>query len=68
MRIAFEALIKQINIKSLVTGDKEAWMTLRLQDKSVKDEILNSLNTLQRGDRQVMVVIMDKKEEDCKKQ
>jgi len=62
MKIAFEALIKMVTTKSLVSGDKEAEIKLRLQDDNVKDEILNSINSLQRADKQVVVVIMDKKE------
>ncbi len=61
MEIAFEALIKMITIKSLVSGDKEAEIRLRLQDRAVEDETLNALNKLQRADKQVMVVIMDEK-------
>ncbi len=62
LKIAFEALIKSINNKSLVSGDKESWVTLRLQDKNVSDEILNTINSLHRGDKNVMVVIMEKEE------
>jgi len=62
MKIAFKALIKMLTIKSLVSGDKEAELKLRLQDENVKDEILNTLNSLQRADEMVMVVIMDKSE------
>jgi len=51
-----------LTIKSLVSGDKEAELKLRLQDENVKDEILNTLNSLQRADEMVMVVIMDKSE------
>lgn len=59
MKIAFKALIKQVNNKSLVSGDKESWVTLKLQDENVKDEILNTINSLQDPTEQVMVVIMD---------
>jgi len=62
MKIAFEALIKKMTIKSLVCGEKEAELVLRMQDKNVEDKILNAINSLQRADKQVMVVIMDKKE------
>ncbi len=62
MKIAFKALIKQVAIKSLVSGDKEAEVKLRLQDENVKDEILNSINALQMPDKQVMVVIMEGEE------
>lgn len=59
-KIAFEALIKLIKTKSLVSGDKETEVTLRLQGENVKDIVLNSLNSLQRADEMVMVVIIKK--------
>lgn len=58
MKIAFNALIKKVDIRSLVSGDKEAWLTLRLQDENVKVEILNALNSLHNPQEDVMVVIM----------
>ena len=62
MKIAFEALIKSVNNKSLVSGDKESWVTLRLQGDNVSDEILNSINSLQDPTEEVTVVIMEKGE------
>ena len=62
MKIAFKALIKQVNNKSLVSGDKETWVTLKLQDENVRVEILNALNELQDPQKDTMVVIMDEKE------
>ena len=62
MKIAFKALIRSVNNKSLVSGDKETWITLRLQGDNVKDEILNSLNSLQNPQEEVMIVMMDKVE------
>lgn len=62
MKIAFKALIKQVNNKSLVSGDKESWITLKLQDENVKDDILNPINSLQDPQKEVMVVMMDEKE------
>ena len=59
VKIAFRALIKNVNNKSLVSGDKETWVTLRLQDENVKDEILNALNFLQDPTAERMIVIMD---------
>ncbi len=59
MKIAFKALIKQVNNKSLVSGDKETWVTLKLQDENVRVEILNALNELQDPQKDMMVVIMD---------
>lgn len=62
MKIAFKALIKNVNNKSLVSGDKETWVTLKLQDENVKVEILNALNELQDPQKDMMIVIMDEKE------
>lgn len=59
MRIAFKALIKQLNIKSLVCGEKEARLTL---DFKPTDEIIDSLNKLQKPDEMIMAVIMDEDE------
>jgi len=61
VKIAFRALIKNVNNKSLISGDKETWVTLRLQDENVKDEILNALNFLQDPTAERMIVIMDGK-------
>ena len=62
MKVAFKALIRSINNKSLVSGDKETWITLRLQGDNVKKEILNALNELQDPTEERMVVIMGEKE------
>lgn len=62
MKIAFKALIKNVNNKSLISGDKETWVTLKLQDENVRVEILNALNELQDPQKERMVVIMDEKE------
>lgn len=59
MKIAFKALIRQTQIKSLVSGDKEAWVSLKLTGDNVKDEILNSINSLQDPTEEVTVVFMD---------
>lgn len=61
MKIAFKALIKQVSIKSLRSGDKGAIVQLELQDENVSDDILNSINSLQDPTRAVMVVIMKDK-------
>ena len=57
MKVAFEALIKQLTIKSLVCGEKEARLLLEFKPK---DEDINTLNKLHKPDDQIMVVIMDK--------
>ena len=61
MKVAFEALIKDINNKSLVSGDKATRVILEF-DSDKKLDILNSLNELHQADKTVTVVIMDKKE------
>jgi len=58
MKVAFEALIKSITTKSLVSGDKATRLLLEF-DSNDKNKTLNNLNILQRGDRSVAVVIYD---------
>jgi len=62
VKVAFEALIHQINSRSLVCGEKQTVLSLKMQDVNVSDEILNALNTLHRADSTVMVVLMDKQD------
>ena len=59
MRTAFEALIKEIKNKSLVSGDKATRIVLEF-DSDKKLDILNSLNELHYADKNITVVIMDK--------
>ena len=61
MKVAFKALIKTINHKSLVSGDKSTSVTVMF-DSANETETLNELNKLQIADGLVMVVIMDEKE------
>ena len=61
MKIAFEAMIKAINNKSLVSGDKATRVILEF-DSNKKLNVLNSLNELHDAAKDIMVVIMDKKE------
>ena len=58
MKTAFKALIKQISVKSLVSGDKECRLLLEFLPKN---EILNILNQIHSADKMVYVVVMDKK-------
>ena len=60
MKVAFEALIKDINNKSLVSGDKVTRVILEF-DSDKKLDILNSLNELHQADKNITVVIMDNK-------
>jgi len=61
MKVAFEAMIKAINNKSLVSGDKATRVTLEF-DSTKELLTLNSLNALHQADSNVTVVIMDKEE------
>lgn len=59
-RIAFEALIQEVHIKSLRSGDKGARITLELDNPS--DDLLSKLNELHKADRFVAVAIAEIKE------
>jgi len=56
MEVNFEALIKELKIKSLVSLDKEARIILQFQPT---DDILNKLNQIHKPDELVKVVIKD---------
>ncbi|MBA7586563.1 hypothetical protein ES708_28565 [subsurface metagenome] len=56
MQVKFEALIKQITSKSLVSLDKETRLILQFQPS---EDILNKLNVLHKPDELVKVVISD---------
>jgi len=56
MKIAFEALIKQLNVKSLVSGDKEARLILQFLPT---DDILDKINRLHKADDTITAVLMD---------
>ena len=60
MKVAFPALIKQLTVKSLVCGDKEARLTLQFLPT---DDILDTINKLHKADDSIMIVLMDEKEE-----
>jgi len=57
MKVAFEALVKKMSVKSLVSGDKEAELVLRFIPTV---EILDGLNRLHRADETVNVEISGK--------
>jgi len=56
MQVKFEALIKQITSKSLVSLDKETRLILQFQPS---EDILNKLNILHKPDELVEVVVSD---------
>ena len=57
MKVGFEALIQQVAIKSLRTGDKSARITLEIDSPS--DDLLDSINRLHRADKLVGVAIAE---------
>jgi len=57
MKVAFKALVKQMKIRSLVSGDKEAEMILRFLPT---DDMLDSINRLHKADDEIFIVLMDK--------
>jgi len=56
MKVSFEALIKELKIKSLVSLDKEARLVLQFQPT---DDVLDKLNRIHKPDEVVRVVISD---------
>lgn len=56
MRVEFKALIKQLTIKSLVSGDKEARLLLEFIPEP---EMLNTINQLHRADDLIKIVLED---------
>ena len=58
MKVMFEALIKQNTIKSLVSGDKAARLTLEFDAEN--DETIDKINRLHRADETVTVIIGSK--------
>ena len=61
LKIAFDALIKQITTKSLVSGDKATRIILEIDSPS--DEVLNNINQLHRADGTLKVVFIESEEE-----
>ena len=59
MKVAFEALIMQNNIKSLRSMDKEA--RLILEYSAEDDKLVSNINKLHKADATVYVVIMNEK-------
>jgi len=56
MKVAFEALIKQVKIRSLVSGDKQTEVILQFLPT---DDILDKINKLHKADGEIYVVLMD---------
>jgi hypothetical protein len=56
-KVGFEALIQQVAVKSLRTGDRSMRITLEVDAPS--DELIATLGTLQRADALVGVAIAE---------
>ena len=59
-KIAFEALIQQVSIKSLRSGDKSMRVVIEIDNPD--DKLVSTLNELHRADRFVAVAIAEIKE------
>ena len=57
MKVAFKALVKQMKIRSLVSGDKESELILRFLPTN---DMLDGINRLHKADDDIYVVLMDK--------
>jgi len=56
MKVAFEALIKSLTTKSLVSGDLESRLILQFLPTA---DILDKINKLHKADENIMIVLMD---------
>ena len=55
MEVKFEALIKQLTVKSLVSMDKQARLILEFE--ATDDEVMDKINRLHKADETVKVRI-----------
>lgn len=60
MQVSFEALIKKVTVKSLVSLDKEAH--LLLQFNAENNELIDQINRLHRPDEMVRVKISNERD------
>lgn len=62
-RVGFNALLQQVNVKSLKSGDRSMRLTLEVDNPP--DDLIAKIGELQRADDMVFVALMDKMP-DCK--
>jgi len=60
LKVAFDALIKEVKTKSLVSGDKATRIILEIDNPA--DDMLNDINRLHRADGTLKVVFMENEE------
>ena len=53
--VTFAALMKELSVKSLVSGDKAARVTFEIDDPS--DALISDLNAMMKADSQVRVQV-----------
>jgi hypothetical protein len=56
-KVAFEALIKEVKVKSLVSGDRSARILIELDSPS--DELLADIISMQRPDETVSIALVE---------
>ena len=59
-RVAFPALMKRLEIKSLVSLDKGGLLTLEFNAE--RDELVADINGLMKADAEIFVVLMEQSE------
>jgi hypothetical protein len=59
-RVAFSALMKRLEIKSLASLDKGGSLTLEFNAE--RDELVADINGLMKADAEIFVVLMEKPE------
>ncbi len=57
MKVVFEALIKELKLRSLVSLDKEAELKIRFNAED--DELINKINKLHKADEEVEITIKE---------
>jgi hypothetical protein len=55
--VTFDALMKKLEVKSLVSGDKGGRLLLEFRVDPEHDELVSSLNRLMRADAEVQVTV-----------
>jgi hypothetical protein len=60
-KVGFEALVQEVKIKSLRTGDKSMRITLEIDSPS--DRLINGINALHKADKLIGVAFAEKEKE-----
>lgn len=57
MTVSFDALMKELKVKSLCSGDKSGRLLLEFRVDNEHDDLVSSLNRLMRADEEIQVTI-----------